>query len=114
MSKENPATERLPVLPLRDTVVFPGTEKTLSVGRPASINALEEAIHTTGRLVAFSQKDPAQDEPRPDDLANIGTLCTILQAAQLPDGTYQVLVRGEERVGFKTFYDIEDKGAPFF
>ena len=88
---------QLPLLPLRDVVVFPHMVIPLFVGRPKSIKALETAMEAGKSIVLIAQKSAAKDEPAPEDLYSIGTLANILQMLKLPDGTVKVLVEGSQR-----------------
>ncbi len=87
----------LPLLPLRDVVVFPHMVIPLFVGRPKSIKALEAAMEEGKNVVLVAQKSAAKDEPSPEDLYDVGTVSTILQMLKLPDGTVKVLVEGVQR-----------------
>src|SRR6186997_2808818 len=87
----------LPLLPLRDVVVFPHMVIPLFVGRPKSIKALEAAMEEGKNVVLVAQKSAAKDEPAPEDLYAVGTVSTILQMLKLPDGTVKVLVEGVQR-----------------
>ncbi|HZZ91149.1 MAG TPA: endopeptidase La [Usitatibacter sp.] len=87
----------LPLLPLRDVVVFPHMVIPLFVGRPKSIKALEAAMEEGKNVVLVAQKSAAKDEPSPEDLYEVGTVSTILQMLKLPDGTVKVLVEGVQR-----------------
>jgi len=93
----------LPLLPLRDIVVFPHMVVPLFVGRPKSIAALESAMAGDRELVLAAQRDHKIDEPREQDVYRIGTLGSILQMLRLPDGTVKVLVEGKSRVRVKGF-----------
>jgi ATP-dependent Lon protease len=99
MSNPNtlPETIELPLLPLRDVVVFPHMVIPLFVGRPKSIKALELAMEGDKHILLLAQKLAAKDEPEPDDLYHIGCLANILQMLKLPDGTVKVLVEGTLR-----------------
>jgi ATP-dependent Lon protease len=99
MSNPNtlPETVELPLLPLRDVVVFPHMVIPLFVGRPKSIKALEMAMEAGKNILLVAQKSAAKDEPEPEDLYNIGCLANILQMLKLPDGTVKVLVEGTQR-----------------
>src|SRR5512132_1205036 len=100
----------LPLLPLRDIIVFPHMVVPLFVGREKSINALEEAMsHDRGILLA-AQKKAKTNEPQPDDIFSVGTLGTIKQLQRLPDGTVRVLVDGERRARVTRYLPNE----PFF
>lgn len=87
----------MPVLPLRDVVVYPHMVIPLFVGREKSILALEEAMASHKQVLLIAQKSAAQDEPGHDDVYRIGTLANILQLLKLPDGTVKVLVEGSKR-----------------
>jgi ATP-dependent Lon protease len=90
--------ESLPVLPLRDIVVFPHMIVPLFVGRDKSIRALEEAMEAEKSILLAAQKDAKIDDPEIDEIHQVGTLSTILQMLRLPDGTVKVLVEGQSRV----------------
>jgi ATP-dependent Lon protease len=87
----------IPVLPLRDVVVYPHMVIPLFVGREKSIVALERAMHTGKRILLIAQRKADLDDPQPEDLYEVGTLATILQLLKLPDSTVKVLVEGGER-----------------
>ncbi|HEY4213727.1 MAG TPA: LON peptidase substrate-binding domain-containing protein, partial [Steroidobacteraceae bacterium] len=87
----------MPVLPLRDVVVYPHLVVPLFVGREKSIQALDVAMRTDKRIMLVAQKQADVDDPKVDDLYRIGTVATILQLLKLPDGTVKVLVEGIER-----------------
>ena len=87
----------LPLLPLRDVVVFPHMVIPLFVGRPKSIKALESAMESERRIMLVAQKAAAKDEPSTDDMFEMGCVATILQMLKLPDGTVKVLVEGVQR-----------------
>ncbi len=93
---ETPA--RLPLLPLRDVVVFPHMVIPLFVGRPKSIKALDAAMEHSQPILLVAQKDAAKDDPAAEDLYDMGTVAAVLQMLKLPDGTVKVLVEGRERV----------------
>ena len=88
---------RIPLLPLRDIVVFPHMVVPLFVGRPKSIQALEDAMEGNRLLMLSAQRQAGQEEPGPDDIFEFGTLGTIIQLLRLPDGTVKVLVEGKSR-----------------
>ncbi|OYY74096.1 MAG: endopeptidase La [Gammaproteobacteria bacterium 28-57-27] len=94
----NVTSGHVPVLPLRDVVVYPHMVIPLFVGREKSIAALEAAVQTNKQIVLVAQKSADIDDPMPEDLHSIGTLSQILQLLKLPDGTVKVLVEGSERV----------------
>ncbi len=95
----------LPLLPLRDVVVFPHMVIPLFVGRPKSIKALESAMEAERRIMLVAQKAAAKDEPSVEDMFEVGCVATILQLLKLPDGTVKVLVEGQQRA---TVNKIED------
>ncbi|MDG6349168.1 endopeptidase La [Luteimonas sp. 8-5] len=97
-ARTDTAPQVIPVLPLRDVVVFPHMVIPLFVGRDKSIRALELAMETDKRIALVAQKSPETDDPGAGDLYAIGTLATVLQLLKLPDGTIKVLVEGVERV----------------
>lgn len=97
----------LPVLPLRDVVVYPHMVLPLFVGRDRSIQAIDLAMGDNKKIILIAQKDPDQDDPKEGDLYEVGTLATILQLLKLPDGTVKVLVEGEQRVKINKV-DIKD------
>ena len=98
----------MPVLPLRDVVVYPHMVIPLFVGREKSIQALERAMRDDKKIFLVAQKDAGQDDPSPDDIYRIGTISTILQLLKLPDGTVKVLVEGGERARVEAFVDDDD------
>jgi ATP-dependent Lon protease len=87
----------LPVLPLRDIVVFPHMVVPLFVGRDKSVRALEEVMRGDKQILLATQKNSADDDPRPEDIYDIGVIATVLQLLKLPDGTVKVLVEGSAR-----------------
>ena len=91
------AIENIPVLPLRDVVVYPHMVIPLFVGREKSILALDSAMQADKRIMLVAQRQADVDDPKTDDLYAIGTVATILQLLKLPDGTVKVLVEGVER-----------------
>jgi ATP-dependent Lon protease len=97
---------QLPLLPLRDVVVFPHMVIPLFVGRPKSIKALETAMEAGKSIVLIAQKSAAKDEPAPEDLYSIGTVANILQMLKLPDGTVKVLVEGSQRAHIDQVLDV--------
>ena len=97
----------LPLLPLRDVVVFPHLVIPLFVGRPRSIKALELAMEAGNHIMLVAQKSAGKDDPRPEDLYEIGCVATILQMLKLPDGTVKVLVEGLQRARIENVSDAE-------
>ncbi len=100
----------IPVLPLRDVVVFPYMVMPLFVGREKSINALNQAMNGNKQLLLVAQKQSDLDDPGVDDVFTIGTIANIIQLLKLPDGTVKVLVEGEIRAKLD---HLEDNGAYF-
>jgi len=98
-TRTKPATpsDMLPVLPLRDVVVYPHMVIPLFVGRERSIVALEQAMKVNKQILLLAQRQADVDDPAPKDLYDVGTVATILQLLKLPDGTVKVLVEGVER-----------------
>ncbi|MFS0738737.1 endopeptidase La [Sphingomonas sp. 1P06PA] len=95
-------TETLPVLPLRDIVVFPQMIVPLFVGRDKSVAALESAMASDKSIFLVAQLDPAEDDPDRDALYDLGVVATVLQLLKLPDGTVRVLVEGQQRARLDT------------
>jgi ATP-dependent Lon protease len=110
--------ETIPVLPLRDIVVFPHMIVPLFVGREKSIRALEEVMREDKRILLVAQKNPADDDPAADAVYDVGTLAQVLQLLKLPDGTVKVLVEGSDRArvhGFTArtdFFEAEVEVLP--
>ena len=98
---------RLPLLPLRDVVVFPHMVIPLFVGRPKSIKALETAMESGKSIMLVAQKTAAKDEPTADDLYEVGCIANILQMLKLPDGTVKVLVEGTQRANIREVSEDE-------
>lgn len=105
-----PETIELPLLPLRDVVVFPHMVIPLFVGRPKSIKALEVAMEAGKSILLVAQKSAAKDEPSAEDLYDVGCVANILQMLKLPDGTVKVLVEGTQRAHLKR---VEEQKALF-
>lgn len=103
----NNSTQQLPLLPLRDLIIFPHMMMPLFVGREKSINALEEAMSKQTDIVLAAQKDAKTNSPEEKDIYSIGTVGTIIQLLRLPDGTVKVLVEGKRRVRIKSFVPHE-------
>ena len=100
--------QQLPLLPLRDLIIFPHMMMPLFVGREKSINALEEAMSKQTDIVLAAQRDAKTNNPEPKDIFSIGTIGTIIQLLRLPDGTVKVLVEGKRRVKIKNFVNNEN------
>ncbi|MGB5328399.1 MAG: endopeptidase La [Gammaproteobacteria bacterium] len=111
--QDNPLAEQqdrqlIPVLPLRDVVVYPHMVIPLFVGREKSIFALEAAMADNKKILLLAQKNAEVDDPGQEDLYQIGTLSTILQMLKLPDGTIKVLVEGGDRVTVDSFLETNE------
>ncbi len=102
-------TETLPLVPLRDMVVFPHMMAPFVVGRESSIRALEAALLTSSkRLFLAAQRNPQLDEPRPEDIYEIGVIATVAQSLKLPNGHIKVMVEGVRRARIRAFEDRLD------
>ena len=102
------AYETLPIVPLRDVVVFPHMMMPFVIGRPSSTRALEHALRSDKRIFLAAQKDAANDDPNPNDIYTMGCVANIVQSLKLPDGNVKVLVEGIDRA--RTIEWKEDKG----
>ena len=107
-SKEKSDTKRLPMMPIRDVVIFPYMMTPFVVGRESSVRALEEALAGDKKIFLATQHDASVDEPRPDEIYSVGTIANIVQSLKLPDGNIKVLVEGVERA--KVVSVGEDEG----
>ncbi|MEX0300402.1 MAG: LON peptidase substrate-binding domain-containing protein, partial [Kordiimonas sp.] len=101
-------TVELPVLPLRDIVVFPHMIVPLFVGRDKSVRALEEVMAKDKQILLVAQKDASEDDPSPADVFEVGTVASVLQLLKLPDGTVKVLVEGFNRANIDEFIKEDD------
>ena len=107
MSDKN-ETQKLPLLPLRDLIIFPHMMMPLFVGREKSINALEEAMSKQTDIVLAAQKDAKTNSPQPEEIYKVGTVGTIIQLLRLPDGTVKVLVEGKRRVHIRNYEQVDN------
>lgn len=107
MNLERSERIEIPVLPLRDVVVYPHMVIPLFVGRDKSISCLETAMETNKQVLLVAQKQADTDEPTVDDLFEVGTVATILQLLKLPDGTVKVLVEGQQRAKINHFKESD-------
>jgi ATP-dependent Lon protease len=108
MTKKRENRIEMPVLALRDVVVYPHMVIPLFVGREKSIRCLEAAMEKDKQIFLVAQKDAGVDEPEVDDIYTVGTIATILQLLKLPDGTVKVLVEGNQRGKIDTFVSTDD------
>ncbi|MGC8792603.1 MAG: endopeptidase La [Bryobacteraceae bacterium] len=106
-SKEKSETRRLPMMPVRDVVIFPHMMTPFVVGRESSVRALEEALATDKKIFLATQHDATVDEPRPEEIYQVGTIVNIVQSLRLPDGNIKVLVEGLERARIISVSDEE-------
>jgi ATP-dependent Lon protease len=106
-SKEKPDTRRLPMMPIRDVVIFPYMMTPFVVGRESSVRALEDAMAGDKKIFLATQHDASVDEPRPHEIYSVGTIVSIVQSLKLPDGNIKVLVEGVERAKVVSVNDDE-------
>src|SRR5271156_1534374 len=107
-SKEKSDTRRLPMMPIREIVIFPHMMTPFVVGRESSVRALEEALAGDRKIFLATQHDASVDEPRPNEIFSVGTVANIVQSLKLPDGNIKVLVEGVERGKIITV--VEEEG----
>src|SRR5499425_3037300 len=96
-SKEKSDTKRLPMMPIREVVIFPYMMTPFVVGRESSVRALEEAMAADKKIFLATQHDASVDEPKPNEIYAVGTIVNIVQSLRLQDGNIKVLVEGLER-----------------
>src|SRR4249920_1141801 len=106
-SKEKSDTKRLPMMPIRDVVIFPFMMTPFVVGRESSVRALEEAMAGDKKIFLATQHDASIDEPKPNEIYSVGTIVNIVQSLKLPDGNIKVLVEGVERAKVVSITDEE-------
>jgi ATP-dependent Lon protease len=106
-SKERAETKRLPMMPIRDVVIFPYMMTPFVVGRESSVRALEEAMAGDKKIFLATQHDASIDEPKPNEIFSVGTVVNIVQSLKLPDGNIKVLVEGVERAKVVSITDDE-------
>ncbi len=106
-SKEKSDTKRLPMMPIRDVVIFPYMMTPFVVGRESSVRALEEAMAGDKKIFLATQHDASIDEPKPNEIYSVGTIVNIVQSLKLPDGNIKVLVEGVERAKVVSISDEE-------
>lgn len=105
MNAKRTETQTIPVLPLRDVVVFPFMVMPLFVGRAKSIRSLDEALESGRQLLLVAQRQADLEEPTVDDVYDVGTIANIIQLLKLPDGTVKVLVEGQQRANILSLQD---------
>src|SRR3984885_6318860 len=96
-TKDKTDTKRLPMMPIRDVIIFPHMMTPFVVGRESSVRALEEALLGDRKIFLATQHDAKVDEPRPDEIFSVGTVANIVQSVKQADGNIKVLVEGVER-----------------
>src|SRR6516225_8541174 len=96
-NREKVEVKRVPMMPVRDMVIFPEMMHPFIVGREASVRALEEALAGDKKIFLVTQHDASVDDPKPEEIFQVGTLANIVQSVKLPDGNIKVLVEGSER-----------------
>src|ERR1700694_4268018 len=96
-TREKSEMKRVPMMPVRDMVIFPQMMQPFIVGREASVRALEEALAGEKKIFLATQHDASIDDPKPEEIFTVGTLANIVQSVKLPDGNIRVLVEGVER-----------------
>src|SRR5512143_238297 len=96
-AKEKFESKKLPMMPIRDVVIFPHMMTPFVVGRESSVRALEEALAADKKIFLATQHDASVDEPKPTEIFQVGTIVNIVQSLKLPDGNIKVLVEGVER-----------------
>src|SRR3954447_26190629 len=106
-SKEKSDTRRLPMMPIRDVVIFPYMMTPFVVGRESSVRALEEAMTGDRKIFLATQHNASTDEPRPNEIFSVGCVVNIVQSLKLPDGNIKVLVEGVERAKVVSVTDDE-------
>jgi ATP-dependent Lon protease len=106
-SKEKADTKRLPMMPIRDVVIFPYMMTPFVVGRESSVRALAEAIAGDKKIFLATQHDASIDKPKPNEIYGVGTIVNIVQSLKLPDGNIKVLVEGVERARVVSIADDE-------
>src|SRR3989454_3588283 len=106
-SKEKSDSKKLPMMPIRDVVIFPFMMTPFVVGRESSVRALEEALAGDRKIFLATQHDASVDEPKPNEIYQVGTIVNIVQSLKLPDGNIKVLVEGVERGKILQIVDTE-------
>jgi len=107
---ETANTKLLPILPLRNTVIFPGVIIPITIGRPKSQKLIEEVLKKDKIMGVVAQKDPKNEDPESNDLYRVGTVVNILKLLKLPDGSQSVVIQGSDRFQIRSFHESE----PFF
>ena len=108
MTKEKKVKEIFPLVPLRDTAMFPGMIAPIFVGRQKSVLAIDSALHNNQQIIFVAQKDSTNDNPTEQDIYDIGIIGTVLQLLKIPDGTIKILVEAQKRVKIKKLFIEEN------
>src|SRR6201998_2972590 len=103
-TREKNEQRRVPMMPVRDLVIFPQMMNPFIVGRESSLRALEEALATDKKIFLATQHDASVDDPKPDEIYSVGTLANIVQSVRLPDGNLRVLAEGVDECKPEQFY----------
>src|SRR3954451_16873694 len=106
-TKEKFETRKMPMMPIRDVVIFPYMMTPFVVGRESSVRALEEAMDSDKKIFLATQHDASVDEPKPNEIYSVGTVVNIVQSLKLPDGNIKVLVEGVDRARVANASDDE-------
>src|SRR5712675_2909920 len=106
-SKEKSDTKRLPMMPIRDVVIFPYMVTPFVVGRESSVRSLEEALNGDRKIFLATQHDASVDEPKAKEIFQVGSICNIVQSVKMPDGNIKVLVEGVERAKSTEVTDVD-------
>jgi len=109
-SREKTETRKLPMMPIRDMVIFPYMMTPFVVGRESSVRALEEALTGDRKIFLATQHDASMDEPKAKEIYQVGSICNIVQSVKMPDGNIKVLVEGVERA---KSVEVNDKDGFF-
>src|SRR3972149_3884552 len=107
MNRDKIDSRRVPMLPIRDVVIFPHMMTPFVVGRESSVRALEEALAGEKKIFLATQHDASVDDPKPNEIYQVGTIANIVQSVKLPDGNIRVLVEGVERGKIVSLNDEE-------
>src|SRR6201998_2799201 len=106
-SREKPEQRKLPMMPIREMVIFPYMMTPFVVGRLSSVRALEEALTGDRKIFRATQHDASVDEPKAKEIYQVGTICNIVQSVKMPDGNIKVLVEGVERAKATEITDVD-------
>src|SRR5580692_6518082 len=105
--REKYESRKLPMMPIRDMVIFPYMVTPFVVGRESSVRSLEEALTGDRKIFLATQHDASVDEPKAKEIYQVGTICNIVQSVKMPDGNIKVLVEGVERAKATEITDVD-------